>query len=303
MATLRSPSGDTRVPLAPRVVAGRSEHSDLRLEGRFASSAHATIWWTGDHWQIRDLGSRNGTFVDGVRLESGASAPIRAGARIAFGDPKQTWALTDDVPPPVMAIHVTDRTTAWGTGDMLVLPNDEQPEACVFGDDRGWWLDSGDGKNQPIGNEAVVSTSAGSWRIRLPTVSDGTPLLRPQPLFERAELQFQVSRDEEVVRLSVSIEANTIALAPREHMYVLLTLARARLQDAKLSTSTRGWRDVDDLERMLLLERRKLNVAIHRARQQLSAAGIAGAAKIVEVRRSLRRLGTDRFTIQRIDSA
>ena len=46
--------------------------------------------------------------------------------------------------------------------------------------------------------------------------------------------------------------------------------------------------------------RRALNVAIHRARQQLSRAGVGNAAAIVEVRRKQRRLGTDRFQITKL---
>lgn len=75
-----------------------------------------------------------------------------------------------------------------------------------------------------------------------------------------------------------------IPLESREHGYVLLTLARARRTNAERSVGERGWIDRDELLRMLSIDANALNVAIHRARQQLLAAGIEGAQGIVEVR-------------------
>ena len=49
---------------------GRGPLNDLRLDGdEFASSRHACIEARGDGIWIEDLGSTNGTWVNGVRLE------------------------------------------------------------------------------------------------------------------------------------------------------------------------------------------------------------------------------------------
>jgi pSer/pThr/pTyr-binding forkhead associated (FHA) protein len=49
---------------------GRGPLSDLRLDGdEFASSRHACLEARGDGVWIEDLGSTNGTWVNGVRLE------------------------------------------------------------------------------------------------------------------------------------------------------------------------------------------------------------------------------------------
>ena len=86
-------------------------------------------------------------------------------------------------------------------------------------------------------------------------------------------------------------------LERRDHHYVLLTLARIRREDAAASVAERGWVDRRELSKMLSMTTNALNVAIHRARHQLLAAGVGGAASIVEVRGAERRLGTDRFRI------
>jgi len=52
------------------LVIGRSMKSDLSVADRFLSRQHARLFRTDEGWMIEDLGSRNGTFVNGVRIES-----------------------------------------------------------------------------------------------------------------------------------------------------------------------------------------------------------------------------------------
>lgn len=55
------------------LVIGRSMSSDVAIGDRFLSRHHAKLYHAGDDWLIEDLGSRNGTFVNGVRVESPTS--------------------------------------------------------------------------------------------------------------------------------------------------------------------------------------------------------------------------------------
>ena len=293
MAVLRSSMKD-RLLVLPRMLVGRSPACDLRLEERHVSGEHATISWTGEHWEIRDLGSRNGTFVNGERLQAGQGVEITTDVQIAFGAPNPRWILVDDSPPALMAIHETTGEVRAGQDDLLILPDTEVAEVSVYADSVGWWMDDGNGP-VAVDERSTIETSAGPWRLLLPSVLEGTPLV--QHTLESVELHFAVSRNEERVEITVVNDGVKLSLTPREHAYVLLTLARARRADAELPPPQRGWRDRDELERMLALDANALNVAIHRARQQLSAAGVQGAAQIVEVRRNQRRLGTDKFRI------
>lgn len=47
---------------------GRSDHADIRVEDPFASSAHARIFRHGDFMHLEDMGSTNGTFLNGRRV-------------------------------------------------------------------------------------------------------------------------------------------------------------------------------------------------------------------------------------------
>ena len=48
---------------------GRSEAADISVTASAVSSIHARLSWEAGEWTLEDLGSTNGTFVDGKRLE------------------------------------------------------------------------------------------------------------------------------------------------------------------------------------------------------------------------------------------
>jgi hypothetical protein len=70
--------------LSDGAVLGRSDQADIRLEDSFASGSHARLSPQGDVLVIEDLGSTNGTFLNGVPLEG--PQPLHPGDRIRIGD-------------------------------------------------------------------------------------------------------------------------------------------------------------------------------------------------------------------------
>jgi transcriptional regulator with GAF, ATPase, and Fis domain len=71
------------VALEGPLVVGRDAGRGLALQDDSVSRQHAEVAFDGARWTVRDLGSRNGTFLDGERVERPASAQaprvLRAG--------------------------------------------------------------------------------------------------------------------------------------------------------------------------------------------------------------------------------
>ena len=89
---------------------GRSTHCDVTIADRFLSRRHARLFDSGEGWQIEDLGSRNGTFINGRQIEE--STPIQAGDVIALSASliKVQPKLEVDIPSDVATdVPSTDR--------------------------------------------------------------------------------------------------------------------------------------------------------------------------------------------------
>jgi hypothetical protein len=74
----------TRVPLRGPVIIGRSPGADIVIADEFVSAKHARIAPTGAGAVVEDLGSTNGTLLNGSRVSAPSSA--RAGDVIDIGD-------------------------------------------------------------------------------------------------------------------------------------------------------------------------------------------------------------------------
>lgn len=73
---LVSPNGKARVIVLARnsVSIGRDPGNDLVLDSELVSRRHAVLLTDGPFVTIRDLGSRNGTHVNGRRIQTGVLA-------------------------------------------------------------------------------------------------------------------------------------------------------------------------------------------------------------------------------------
>ncbi|HWK26624.1 MAG TPA: FHA domain-containing protein [Solirubrobacter sp.] len=63
---------------------GRGDQADIRLEDGFASARHARLVPQGDVMVLEDLGSTNGTYLNGEPLRG--PQPLHPGDRIRIGD-------------------------------------------------------------------------------------------------------------------------------------------------------------------------------------------------------------------------
>jgi hypothetical protein len=76
------PAG-TPFVLLPGAVVGRWPGSDIEINDAFISSDHARLTLQEGRWWVADLGSTNGTFVNGKRLDK--PTPLKEGDEVRFG--------------------------------------------------------------------------------------------------------------------------------------------------------------------------------------------------------------------------
>jgi hypothetical protein len=75
--------------LSEGALLGRGDQADIRLEDSFASSRHARLIPQGGVMVLEDLGSTNGTYLNGEALRG--PQPLHAGDTIRIGDSEFTF--------------------------------------------------------------------------------------------------------------------------------------------------------------------------------------------------------------------
>ena len=102
--------GDNIVLKKDRLIIGRRETCDIVLRFANVSGQHARLTLEQGYWFLKDLGSRNGTKVDGFRISRKRLDP---GAKISFA--KHTYimeyspeALGAFGPPPADDDHIEE---------------------------------------------------------------------------------------------------------------------------------------------------------------------------------------------------
>src|SRR5256885_1616141 len=109
MAWLEQPSGERRY-VQSELRIGRGEQNDLRLNDASVSRHHAFLRRVDGRYLLSDVGSQNGTFVNGRQVH--APSALQSGDRIRAGTTELTFHL--DVPayvPPTAADPTTTLTT------------------------------------------------------------------------------------------------------------------------------------------------------------------------------------------------
>jgi len=278
--------------LPDRCLVGRSRACDLVVTARDVSGQHAVLQWTGLHWQLQDLGSRNGTHVDDVAVVVGKRAIVPLGSRIRFGS-EETWTFADAGAPQLMAVRADTGETRVAEGGLLALPDAQDPTACIYQEPAGVWVCERRGEPVTIDDRAILPVGEAAWKIYLPTACQATSQDEAGSVHVSGlRLRLVFRRDEEQIEAFAFAGERRLDLQVRAHNYLLLLLARRRLADgdAGLPDAERGWIRQDDLLRMMKIDENHLNITVHRARAQLGRAGVADAAALVERRPGVRQL-------------
>lgn len=303
MAILCQPRTQRSVLVEPELLIGRSPSCGLKIQEAYVSAQHATLRWGGARWELKDLGSRNGTFLNGVRLEGGKAHVVARGAQLAFGSESELWELTDDSSPEAMAIPLDGGDPVVQENDVIGLPSAQNPEASIFRDVDGIWkLETLDGDRIVLDHHKMFQVAGRAFRFASPDVMGPTSTSLMSPEQSKVSLRFLVSRDEEHVELRAEQGDLVVDLGSRSHNYLLLTLARARREDEQngLTDPSCGWIHQEDLLSALHITSTQLNIDVFRIRQHFARVGLPGVVNVIERRPRTKqlRLGFANFNIE-----
>lgn len=102
--TLVPVGGGDPIPLVKtELLVGRRPSCDIRLEFENVSGKHATLTLANGLWHVRDMGSTNGTFLNGTRLNS--QHTIKPDDELAFADHHYTVEYTASGPESLVSGH------------------------------------------------------------------------------------------------------------------------------------------------------------------------------------------------------
>jgi hypothetical protein len=309
MGTIQQLDRAREFALSARTRVGRYPENDLVLDADHVSGHHALVEWGGEgQWLVKDLGSTNGTFIDGALLGPGEQRSAKVGAVIAFGDPEHGWRLIDDARPQAEAVDVSTGERVIAEHQLLVL-GDAAGRSVVLEERPGAWVLEMDGTSQPARDAQQVVVADRKWMLRLPIclpsttpmkASGGAKALAP---LGGARFHFVVSKDLEHVELQAE-HAGKSWVSERTYVRILIELAKVRLRDAAredLHPDDQGWIYADELCRASDIDgEERLNVEIHRARKDMGKHGIDNGASIVQRRRGTKqlRIGTDLVSVE-----
>ena len=106
-------------PTRPLII-GRASSNEIPIADERSSRRHAEVFFELGDWKVRDLGSRNGTYVDGQKLESPKT--LVAGNQIAVANCRLTFTNSlEEVVPPLDSEEGSPQTTAHTQSDIPAI--------------------------------------------------------------------------------------------------------------------------------------------------------------------------------------
>jgi hypothetical protein len=274
------------------------------LTSHKASRIHATIRWNGENWTLKNS-STNGTFINGKRLQRHAEQTIKVGQKICFADADSpVWRVINIDPPKCLLVPQTSDAQLIVLEDMLILPDESAPEITLYRAAEGHWVCETDSNLTMLKNNDKVGTRTQIWQFIEPLCcaethkeATGTAVTTAQ-----IELLINVSQNEEHVRVTISAQQKDINLGERNYHYLLLLLARQRLEDqaANVPVLEQGWMAREQLANMQGLCDVYFNIQLSRLRKQVDKSQPPGLLlpPLIEKRRGQIRLLYHNIDIQ-----
>ena len=92
----QGPQAGMSFPLSGgQAVIGREEGLEISLQDPEASRRHTRVTWQAGQFVIEDLGSTNGTFVNGKKISANKLVPVQKGTSVRFGQIEMEFYLEE----------------------------------------------------------------------------------------------------------------------------------------------------------------------------------------------------------------
>jgi hypothetical protein len=145
------PAGGCRV--------GRGRGNRIRLSSASTSRQHALLERDGDQVWVTDLGSRNGTYVNGLAVPRGTRVPVAPGDEVRFG-PSTAFTVTGcRTPPPPDPPSPAPPAPPAGEGTVVHAA----PDTTGYGSDRNFGFEA---NRVDFAAEGVAAEAAAKLRDR-----------------------------------------------------------------------------------------------------------------------------------------
>ncbi|WP_028582083.1 FHA domain-containing protein [Desulfogranum japonicum] len=278
---------------------GRDPRCNSVLSCGNVSRFHARISWSGNHWTIKDLGSKNGTFINGRKQQPGEMHQIYAGDKIIFGDRQQEYLLVQDLEPMSCLITSGDdgAETLIPLVNLLPLPSEKSPLCTIFSTiENRFTMEDESGAVTILEHGMIFRTGKTLFEVVFakggneikPTSQLESNLMEPIPI----HLDIAVAPDEESAEVTLQIGNTSHTLQPKVHLYLLAHLARIRASQTvekfdsqkHILEDGNGWVDCNVICDDLLINREHLAQQVFRVRQDFKKCDPVVAERIIDRR-------------------
>lgn len=309
MGILLHVASGTRYRLNALTSIGRRERCDIPVQTPYASNHHAELRWSGARWELRDMGSSNGTFLGQRRLTAEDRLMLKPGVQVAFGDPDDPFELIDGAPPSAWAVNA-DGEVREAEGGVLELPDPDHPLFQIFENAVGRWQIASSQGTRLLSPDETLDVGDTTWTVRIPTLSQAT-LQRGDGQVKLRDVMVRFhERAGDRVEIAILRRGALVGdLGHRNHHELLLRLAEERFEDEanpEVAGSDRGWVYVDELIDRLGLHResqRPRNLVdqyVSRSRKAFIKAGVVDGGEVIR-RRVTAAEGQIRLEVGAID--
>ena len=113
--------GISMIPInASSIIAGNSDAVDIKLDNRFVSRRHFQVRFESDVFYISDLGSTNGTYLNGNKLNPNEDHILRDGDIVGLGVDEVLLVFSGPVGTVRIDTAVIARANRGNDGDLVV---------------------------------------------------------------------------------------------------------------------------------------------------------------------------------------